>query len=135
MKNTNQLLDLDKINKKRQYKLRGIFLKYESANTYFGKVYISKGSGTKKKIFVFNVNGKLIHEFEKLIPKYRIKVWFTIECKEYKSNWYTYLKIESFEHWAVNEDKLKKEAQQLDLLQDHQYRKSLFNKDLGSNFE
>ena len=128
-------LDLDKIAKKRQYKLRGIFIKYEAINSYFGKVFISKGIGTKKKIFVFTAKGHLTNQFINLLPKYRIKVWFTILCKEYKSNWFTELHIESFEHWAVNEDKIKKEAQQLDLLQDYQYKKSLFNKDLGINFK
>jgi hypothetical protein len=128
-------LDLDKIAKKRQYKLRGIFIKYEAINSYFGKVFISKGTGTKKKIFVFTAKGHLTNQFINLLPKYRIKVWFTILCKEYKSNWFTELHIESFEHWAVNEDKIKKEAQQLDLLQDYQYKKSLFNKDLGINFK
>jgi hypothetical protein len=128
-------IDLDKIAKKRQYKLRGIFIKYEAINSYFGKVFISKGTGTKKKIFVFTAKGHLTNQFINLLPKYRIKVWFTILCKEYKSNWFTELNIESFEHWSVNEDKIKKEAQQLDLLQDYQYKKSLFNKDLGINFK
>lgn len=128
-------LDLDKIAKKRQYKLRGIFLKYEAINSYFGKVFISKGTGTKRKIFVFTVKGHLTNQFNKLLPKYRIKVWFTIICKEYNSKWFTELHIESFEHWAVNEDKLKKEAQQLDLLNNKLYSKSLFNHDFNNNFE
>lgn len=128
-------LDLDKIAKKRQYKLRGIFIKYEAINSYFGKVFISKGTGTKKKIFVFTAKGNLTNQFINLLPKYRIKVWFTILCKEYKSNWFTELNIESFEHWAVNEDKIKKEAQQLDLLNNNLYSKSLFKQDFNSNFE
>jgi len=55
-------LDLDKIAKKRQYKLRGIFIKYEAINSYFGKVFISKGTGTKKKIFVFTAKGHLTNQ-------------------------------------------------------------------------
>ena len=129
------IIDLDKIAKKRQYKLRGIFLKYEAINSYFGKVFITKGTGTKKKIFVFTAKGNLTNQFINLLPKYRIKVWFTILCKEYKSNWFTELNIESFEHWAVNEDKIKKEAQQLDLLNNNLYSKSLFKQDFNSNFE
>lgn len=127
-------IDLDKIAKKRQYKLRGIFIKYEAINSYFGKVFISKGTGTKKKIFVFTAKGQLTNQFINLLPKYRIKVWFTILCKEYKSNWFTELHIESFEHWAVNEDKIKKEAQQLDLLNNNLYCKSLFKQDFNDNF-
>jgi hypothetical protein len=127
-------LDLDKIAKKRQYKLRGIFLKYEAINSYFGKVFISKGTGTKKKIFVFTAKGHLTNQFINLLPKYRIKVWFNISCREYKSNWFTELNIESFEHWAVNEDKIKKEAQQLDLLNNNLYSKSLFKQDFNDNF-
>lgn len=121
------MIDLDKIAKKRQYKLRGVFLSFESINTYLGKVFISKGTGTKKKIYVFTVGGKLVQEFKNLKPKYRIKVWFTIKCREYKGNWFTELMIESFEHWAINEDKLKNQARQLQLTNDKLYEKSIYN--------
>lgn len=116
-------LDVDKLAKKRQYKLRGVFLSYESITHYLGKVYVSKGSGATKKTFVFIVSGKLVADFMALPPKYRVKVWFTISCKQFKSNWFTELKIESFEHWAVNEAKIIAEAKQTSMLNDMLYAK------------
>lgn len=120
-------VDLTKLAKKRQYKLRGVFLSLECITDYIGKVFISKGTGTKKKIYVFTVLGKVMSEFRNLSPKYRVKVWFTIKCKEYKGNWFTELIIESYEHWKVNEDKLLAQAKQLKLIQENQYSKSLYN--------
>ncbi len=120
-------MDLDKIAKKRQYKLRGVFLSFESINTHLGKVFISKGTGTKKKIYVLVVSGKLISDFMALEPKYRIKIWFTIKCKEHKGNWFTDLIVEDFEHWQVNEDKLRKENKQLQLTYDKSYEKNIYN--------
>ncbi len=116
-------VDLDKLAKKRQYKIRGVFLSYESITHYLGKVYVSKGEGSKKKVFVFTVMGKLVADFMALPPKYRVKIWFTINCKEFKSKWFTELVIESFEHWAVNEDKLKSQAKQTSMLNDMLYAK------------
>lgn len=120
-------IDLSLIAKKRQYKLRGIFLKYEGVTNYLGKVYISKGTGANKKIFVFTVSGKVVASFMALKPKYRIKVWFTIKCREYKDKWFTELVIDSFEHWIVNEDKVNAEAKQLKLEDEKRYSKSLYN--------
>jgi hypothetical protein len=118
--------DLSLIAKKRQYKLRGVFLSFESITHYLGKVYISKGTGAKKKIFVFTVSGKLVADFMALKPKYRIKVWFNIKCREYKSKWFTEMIIESFEHWIVNEKKVLAEAKQLKLEDEKRYEKSLY---------
>jgi len=121
-------MDIKAINKKRQYKIRGVFLSFESINHYLGKVFISKGVGSKKKIFVFTVSGKLVADFMSLKPKYRIKVWFTIKCREYKGNWFTEMIIESFEHWIVNEDKVNAKAKQLKLEEEKKYSKSLYNR-------
>lgn len=125
-------MDIAAINKKRQYKLRGIFLSYESINIYLGKAFISKGVGAKKKIFVFTVHGKLAADFLNLKPKYRIKVWFNIKCREYNNKWFTEMIISSFEHWIVNEEKTLAKAKQLKLEEENQYTKSLYtDKDYG----
>jgi hypothetical protein len=121
-------MDIKAINKKRQYKIRGVFLSFESINHYLGKVFISKGTGKNKKIYVFTVSGKLVADFMSLKPKYRIKVWFTIKCREYKGNWFTEMIIESFEHWVVNEDKVNALAKQLKLEEENKYSKAIYNK-------
>lgn len=123
-------LDLAKIAKKRQYKIRGVFLSFESVNNYIGKVYISKGTGKDKKIFVFTTTGTLTRDFMSLPPKYRVKLYFTIKCKQYNDKWFTELVIQSYEHWAINEDKIIAEAKQLSLLNEKAYAKNI-----GSNDE
>lgn len=99
---------LDKLAKKRQYKLRGVLYSFSLVNNSIGQVIIAKGTGSNKKFFAFTSFGSNSYAIEKLKTGYRMKVWFTIKSQEYSGKWYTNLVIESFEHWEVNEDKVKK---------------------------
>ncbi len=127
-----QKIDLDKIAKRQQYKLRGVIMNYQSISTTVGKLLVSKGAGKSKKVFIFTVLGQNIPEIIKLKSGYRIKIWFTIKCNEYKGNWYPELVLQSFEYWPVNDDKIKKEAAMKKMMDDSEYSKSI-KPDFGSN--
>lgn len=101
---------LDRLAKKRQYKLRGVIASIEFPNKSIAHVLVSKGSGQLKKYFIFSAFGANAYAFAELKKGFRIKIWFTIKAVQYKDKWYTNLVIESFEHWVVNEDKIKKQA-------------------------
>ncbi len=104
---------LDRLAKKRQYKLRGIISSFEwvnPVNKSIANLIVSKGSGSNKKFFAFTVFRPNALVLEQLKVGYRIKIWFSIRSTKHSDRWYTNLLIDSFEHWIVNEDKLKKEA-------------------------
>ena len=112
---------LDKLAKKRQYKLRGILRSFDWVNQSIAKVMLTKGQGAEKKSFVFTAFGQNAEAISKLKVGYRMKVWFSIKCNQHKETWYTNLIIESFEHWAVAEDKVKK-AMRIKELEESQVR-------------
>jgi len=119
-------IDLEKLAKKRQYKLRGVFLRLEWVNNSIARIFVSKGQGKDKKIFIFTVLNPLSHKFAALKPNYRVKLWFTIKCNEFNSKWFTELIVQDFEHWQVNADKIQKQAYQQQLIDDNLYQKSLY---------
>lgn len=100
---------LEKITKKRQYKLRGILKSFKWVNTGIASVVITKGQGERRKYFAFGAFGSNAQSISLLKSGFRIKVWFNIKCNEYNEKWYTNLIVESFEYWEVNEDKIKKQ--------------------------
>lgn len=100
---------LEKMAKKRQYKLRGILRSFSWVNTSIANILITKGQGEKRKNYSFSAFGSNAQALSALKLGYRVKVWFTIKCSEHNQKWYTNLIIESFEHWEVNEDKIKKQ--------------------------
>lgn len=107
---------LDKLAKKRQYKLRGVFLSLERVNGSIATVLITKGQGIKKETYCFTAFGAEALALEQLKKGYRIKIWFVLKSKEYNKKWYNSFVVKSFEHWIVNEDKLKKQARIDELL-------------------
>lgn len=118
-------IDLDKLAKKRQYKMRGVLEQIQWVNDSIAKVFVSKGTGSKKKMFIFTVLRAKGIEINALQPKYRMKIWFTIKCQPYKESWFTNLILESFEYWSVNDDKIKKVAAINKRVQDAEYTKSI----------
>jgi hypothetical protein len=102
---------LDKIAKKRWYKLRGVIsaIELHGKGNSITNVLISKGSGKAKKLYYFTSYGVKALELAKLSKGFRIKVWFSIVTNEHNGKYYPNLKIESFEHWIVNEEKIKKQ--------------------------
>ena len=79
---------------------------------------VTKGQGANKKQYYFSAYGKTALELSRLSKGFRIKIWFTITTNEHNGKYYTNLKIESFEHWIPNEDKLKKEQRKMQMEQD-----------------
>lgn len=110
---------LDKLAKKRQYKLRGVLRSFERVNQSIAKVILTKGQGAEKKFYVFTAFGQNAEAISKFKTGYRMKVWFSIKCNQHKETWFTNLVIESFDHWAVAEDKVKK-AERIKQLEESQ---------------
>lgn len=110
---------LEKLAKKRQFKLRGVVASVQicGANSTYVNILISKGQGEKKKLFYFSAYGKVAMELSKISKGFRIKMWFTIKTNEHNGKYYTNLNIESFEHWVINEEKLKKQQRIQELLE------------------
>lgn len=88
------------------------------------RVVLYKGTGKKKQIFAFTAFSKTALQIGKLKKNDRIKVWFKIETKKSGNNYFNNLAIEEYEQWAVNEDKIKKEAIIKTKKEDHQYKTS-----------
>jgi hypothetical protein len=112
---------LEKLAKKRQYKLRGVLRSFDRVNNSIAKIILTKGKGTEKKFYVFTSFGQNTEAISRLKMGYRMKVWFSVRCNQHKENWYTNLIIESFEHWSVAEDKVKK-ATRIKELEESQVR-------------
>lgn len=112
---------LEKLAKKRHHKMRGVLRSFEWVNQSIAKVMLTKGQGSEKKFFQFTAFGQNAEAISKFKVGYRMKVWFSIKCNQHKETWYTNLIIESFEHWAVAEDKVKK-AQRIKELEESQVR-------------
>lgn len=112
---------LEKLAKKRQYKLRGILRSFDWVNQSIARVMLTKGQGSEKKYFQFTAFGQNAEAISKLKIGYRMKVWFSIRFTKHKDNGFTNLIIESFEHWAVAEDKVKK-AERIKQLEESQVR-------------
>lgn len=112
---------LDKLAKKRQYKLRGVLRSFERVNQSIAKVILTKGQGAEKKFYVFTAFGQNAEAISKFKTGYRMKVWFSIKCSQHKETWFTNMVIESFDYWAVAEDKVKK-AERIKQLEESQVR-------------
>lgn len=125
-------LDLEKLAKKRLYKLTGIVVSFNWINNSIGNLMVSKGSGPKKQLFKFTVmlpEAKVISELKK---NYRIRIWFKIKTNQYGEKFYTELIIKYHEYWQVNELKKKREAQVQARVEENQYVKSI-NVPFGNN--
>lgn len=103
--------------------MRGVFAMYEVVNPRIGKMYLTKGTGKNKKVFVFTCFGGMETKASALIKGARIKAYFTIKCREYNTKWFTELILEDLEEWLVNEEKVKRECRQLELIEDKLYVK------------
>ncbi len=101
---------LDKLAKKRQYKFRGIFVSFSWIKTNVGSALITKGAGAKKETYCFTAFGAEALALEQLKKGYRIKIWFILRSRQHGEKWYSGFIVKSFEHWIVNEEKLKKQA-------------------------
>ena len=119
-------IDLNKIIKKSQYKFRGVLVSFSFVSGMVAQVLMSKGQGKKKKTICFRAAGDTAFKLSQVEPKSRLKVWFTISSIEVNNRWYTNLEIKDFESWAVNEDKLKKEAAMKQKAKTQIYEQSLF---------
>lgn len=126
-------IDIDKIAKKRQYKVRGKVLSFTLLPNNVGKLLIYKGVGKNKKHFMFTTFGENTKKLSKISEQYRIKIWFSIKCSNYNEKWFTELLLESFEYWKVNEDKIKKEQNQLKIIEENQYLKSIVKNNCAHN--
>ena len=119
-------IDLNKIIKKSQYKFRGVLVSFSFVSGMVAQVLMNKGQGKKKKTTCFRAAGDTAFKLSKIEPKSRLKVWFTISSIDVNNRWYTNLEIKDFESWAVNEDKLKKEAAMKQKAKTQIYEQSLF---------
>ena len=118
-------LDLEKLAKRRLYKLTGVVVSFNWINNSTGNLMVSKGSGPKKQLFKFTVmlpEAKVISELKK---NYRIRIWFKIKTNEYGGKFYTELVIKYHEYWQVNELKKKREAALQERMEESQYVKSI----------
>ena len=59
-------IDLDKITKKRQYKIRGKVLSFSLLQNNVGKLLIYKGIGKNKKQFIFTTFGENSKKLSKI---------------------------------------------------------------------
>jgi len=116
--------ELEKINKKRLFKIRCKIQEIKSPYRGVLNVLCYKGTGSKKKLFIFTAWGEMHNQIRPLLKDSRVKFWFDIKTKEYNGKYYTELEVKHWEHWIVNEDKVKKEAYQQSLLNNHQYIQS-----------
>lgn len=125
-------LDLEKLAKKRLYKLTGVVVSFNWVNNSIGNLMVSKGSGSKKQLYKFTVmyqEAKVISELKK---NYRIRIWFKIKTNQYGEKFFTELVIKYHEYWQVNELKKKREAQAQARIEEDQYVKSI-NVPFGNN--
>lgn len=125
-------LDLEKLAKKKLYKLTGVVVSFNWVNNSIGTLMVSKGSGSKKQLYKFTVmyqEAKVISELKK---NYRIRIWFKIKTNQYGEKFFTELIIKYHEYWQVNELKKKREAQAQARIEEDQYVKSI-NVTFGNN--
>lgn len=113
-----------KINKKRLFKIRCKIQEIKSPYRGVLNVLCYKGAGAKKKLFMFSAFGDMHNQIRPLLKDSRVKLWFDIKTKEYMGKYYTELEIKHWEYWQVNEDKLKKEAYQKSIIDNHNYIQS-----------
>lgn len=125
-------LDLEKLAKRRLYKLTGVVDSFNWVNSSIGNLMVSKGSGSKKQFFKFTVmypEAKVISDLKK---NYRIRIWFKIKTNKYGDKFFTELIIKYHEYWQVNELKKKKEAALQSRVEESEYVKSI-NVPFGNN--
>lgn len=128
-------LDLEKLAKRRLYKLTGVVASFNWVNSCIGNLMVSKGSGPKKQLFKFTVmyqEAKVISELKK---NYRIRIWFKIKTNQYGDKFFTELVIKYHEYWQVNELKKKREAEAAARLEESQYVKSINNSVNTQNYK
>lgn len=131
-------LDLEKLAKRRLYKLTGVvdsFTWVDNAIGNIGNLIVSKGSGSKKEFYKFTVmyqQAKVISELKK---NYRIRIWFKIKTNRYGEKIYTELVMKYHEYWQVNELKKKREAQAQERIEEAQYVKSINNSVNTQNYK
>jgi hypothetical protein len=118
-------LDLEKLAKKRLYKLTGVVESFTRVNNAIGNLIVSKGSGSKKQLFKFTVMFPEIKVISELKKNYRIRIWFKIKTNQYGEKFFTELVIKYHEYWQVNELKKKREAQAQARIEEAQYLKSI----------
>lgn len=125
-------LDLEKLAKKRLYKLTGVVESFTRVNNAIGNLIVSKGSGSKKQLFKFTVMFPEIKVISELKKNYRIRIWFKIKTNQYGEKFFTELVIKYHEYWQVNELKKKREAKTQEWIEENQYVKSI-NANFGNN--
>lgn len=125
-------LDLEKLAKKRLYKLTGVVESFTRVNNAIGNLMVSKGSGSKKQLFKFTVMFPEIKVISELKKNYRIRIWFKIKTNQYGEKFFTELVIKYHEYWQVNELKKKREAKTQEWIEENQYVKSI-NANFGNN--
>ena len=118
-------LDLEKLAKKRLYKLTGVVESFNWVNNFIGNLIVSKGAGKNKQLFKFTVMQSDDNGISKLVKNYRIRVWFKIKTTQYGDKLYTELFVKYHEYWQVNELKKKKEAYLKQKQDETEYQKSL----------
>ena len=125
-------LDLEKLAKKRLYKITGVVESFTRVNNAIGNLMVSKGSGSKKQLYKFTVMFPEIKVISELKKNYRIRIWFKIKTNQYGEKFFTELVIKYHEYWQVNELKKKREAKTQEWIEEAQYVKSI-NANFGNN--
>lgn len=118
-------LDLEKLAKKRLYKITGVVESFTRVNNAIGNLMVSKGSGSKKQLYKFTVMFPEIKVISELKKNYRIRIWFKIKTNQYGEKFFTELVIKYHEYWQVNELKKKREEQAQARIEEAQYVKSI----------